>query len=216
MSRLWICVFCLFAIATSVHSDTGSEVPPSCPLKCDVLGEVNAIRQLLNQESIIRMGIDAQTQELRKTVTDVIKKLQQINSSMESTSNAQQTSLEEGISKVTNIIEELNGSVLDMDTRIVLVNSSMRKTVSDILTKLQQINSSLESSSNLQQTSLEDNISKVTMKLEQLDRSVLDADTRIRQINASLEEALTKMERDVQTLKNVQTLKQPSDQMQGI
>ena len=73
MARTWIYgAFCLLAIATSVHSDTGSEVPPSCPLKCGVPVEVQALRQMVNQESIIRMGIDAQTQELRKTVTDVI------------------------------------------------------------------------------------------------------------------------------------------------
>ena len=134
MSKPWIYAFCLFAITTSIYSDTDSEAPPSCPLKCDVLGEVNVIRQLVNQESIIRMGIDAQTQELRKTVIDIMTKLQQINSSlaMESSSTSQQTSLEDRISKVTKTLEQLNLSVLDADTRFGQVNSSLEQALARV------------------------------------------------------------------------------------
>ena len=125
MSRPWIYAFCIYVMTTSVYSDTGNEVPPSCPLKCDVLGEVQTIRKMVNQESHIRMGIDAQTQELRKTVTDLITKLHQINSSLESTSSSQQTSLEDEMSKVTKRLEEFSRSVLDMDTRLGQINSSL-------------------------------------------------------------------------------------------
>ena len=87
------------------------------------------------EESLTRNGIDVQTQELRKTIADVMTKLHQINSS----SCLQQTRLEEEISKVTKRLEELNRSVLDVDFGLLLVNSSMIKTVTDVLTKLQQI-----------------------------------------------------------------------------
>ena len=86
----------------------------------------------------------------------------------------------------------------------------LRKTVTDVMTKLQQINSSLESSSTSQQISLEDGISNVTKTLEQINRSVLDADARLGQIHSSLKRALARVERDVQTLK------QTSDKVQGI
>ena len=210
MSRSLIYVLCLFAITTSVYSYTGSEVPPSCRLKCDVLGEVQDIRQMVNQESLIRMGIDAQTQELRKTVADVITKLQQINSSLESTASSQQSRLEDGISKVTKRLEALNRSDLDLDTRLELVNSSMRTIVTDVIPKLQQKCSFLESNLNSQQSSLKGGISKATKRLEEINQSVLDTDTRLGQIHSSLKQALARLERDVQTLK------QTSDKMQGI
>ena len=122
MSPIWLRVFVLLAIMYSVYGGLGSVVSPSCPIKCDVFVEVQAIRQMVNQESLIRMGIDAQTQELRQTVADVMTKLQQIYSSLESTSSSQQTRLEEGISTVTKRVEELNRSVLDVDTRLGQIN----------------------------------------------------------------------------------------------
>ena len=111
-----------------MYSDTGNEVSSSCPLECDILREVQAIRLMVNQESIIRMGMDAQTQELRKTVTDIITKLHQINSSLESTSSSQQTGIEDGISKVTRRLEELNRSVLGMENIFGQMNSSLQVT----------------------------------------------------------------------------------------
>ena len=210
MSRVWICVFFLMAITRSAYGGLGSVVSPSCPIKCDVFVEVQALRQMVNQESLIRMGIDAQTQELRKTVADLMTKLLQINSSLESTSSSQQTRLGEGISKVTKRLEALNRSDLDLDTQIELVNSSMRTLVTDVITKLQQVNSSLESNLKSQQASVKGGISKVTKRLEEINISVLDADTRIERVNSSLKQALTRVERDVQTLK------QPSEKVQGI
>ena len=210
MSPIWLCVFVLLAIIYSVYGGLGSVVSPSCPIKCDLFLEVQAIRQMVNQESLIRMGIDAQTQELRKSVADLITKLLQINSSLESSSTSQQTRLEDGISKVQKRLEQLNRSGLDLDTRLELVNSSIRTMVTDEIKKLQQVNSSLEYILKSEQSSLKGGISKVKKRLEDLNRSVLDADTRLEQINSSLKEALARVERDVQTLN------QTSDQMQGI
>ena len=139
MSQIWLCVFVLLAKPYPIYGGLGSVVSPSCPIKCDVFVEVQAIRQMVNQESLIRMGIDAQTQELRKTVSDVITKLQQINSSLESTASSQQTSLEIGISTVTNRLEELNRSVLDTDIRIGQVNSSMKRALARVKRDVQTL-----------------------------------------------------------------------------
>ena len=97
-----------------VYGDTGSEVPLSCPLKCDLLQEMQTLRQLVNQESILRIGIDAQLQNLRKTVTETLKELRQngqlLNPSFEETT------------AMVQILEK------DTDTRIKDVNSSVQMT----------------------------------------------------------------------------------------
>ena len=132
MSPIWLCVVVLLAKPYPVYGGLGSVVSPSCPIKCDVFVEVQAIRQMVNQESLIRMGIDAQTQELRKTVTDLMAKLQQINSSLESTSSSQKTRIEEGISTVTNRQVELNRSVLETDARIGQIHSSLKRALARV------------------------------------------------------------------------------------
>ena len=94
--------------------DTGSEVPLSCPLRCDLLQEIQTLRQLVNQESILRMGIDTQIQDLRKTVTETLIELRQngqlLNASLEDT-------------KAT--VQRLEK---DTDTRINYANSSVQMT----------------------------------------------------------------------------------------
>ena len=65
----------------SLYCNTGSDPATSCPIKCDVVQEIHnlrqtfnqetiALRQLVNQESSLRMGLDTQLQDLWKTVTD--------------------------------------------------------------------------------------------------------------------------------------------------
>ena len=59
------------------YGDTGSGSASSCPSKCDLIQEIqdlrhtfvqetSVLRQLVNQESILRMGLDAQVQDLCK------------------------------------------------------------------------------------------------------------------------------------------------------
>ena len=176
MSKIWIPVFCVLHIAQSILGSAGSNVPQSCPNKCDLLQEIQtvkhlinteiqeiqklvntetqavrqlvnqeiqALRQLLNQESSIRMGIDSQMQDLRKTViaelTGVRQNKQQINSSLETSSNLQQTFLQEEISNITDQLNELERSVRDTNARIEMTNKNVTAMLSgnlDITNKL--------------------------------------------------------------------------------
>ena len=108
----------ILLLGGTAYGDTGSEVPLSCPLKCDLLHEIQTLRQLVNQESILRMGIDAQMQDLRKTITNAPKELRQngqlFNSSLDD------------IATVVLRLEK------DTDTRIKDLNSSVQMTQGSI------------------------------------------------------------------------------------
>ena len=122
MSTLWILTVCLMAVTKSILGNTGSKTPQSCPYKCDLLQEITLLRQMVNHESILRMGLETQVQDLRKSMSDglteVRQNVQQINSSLESSSTSQQASLKDEISKVTVQLENLEQSVRDTDTRL--------------------------------------------------------------------------------------------------
>ena len=185
--------------------------------------ETQALRQLLNQESSLRMGIDSQLQELRKTVTDGLtdarQTIEQMNSSLESSSSSQQTRLQDEISKVTEQLEKLDGSVQDTDVRLGMAENTTNDGLLEVRQNLQLINSSLVSSSSLQQTRLQGELSKVTGKLENLERSALETDTRlvrtensitaIQSGNNNTKQVLTSVQR------NIQALNQTSNQLQG-
>ena len=56
----------IFAII--IHCTEGSYGqgnPSSCPVNCDVLGEIDSLRQLINQEGLFRMNLDRQLNDLK-------------------------------------------------------------------------------------------------------------------------------------------------------
>ena len=74
--------------------------------------QTTLLRQLVNQESFLRMGIDAQVQDLRKTVTETLKELRQNGQLLNAPSEETTT--------MVQILEK------DADTRIKDVNSSVQ------------------------------------------------------------------------------------------
>ena len=71
--------FCLFVITISVDSDTNSSVSTSCPVKCDIRVEVDAIRQMiLDAGNKIDLVNSSLTQALNR-VEQVILTLNQTN-----------------------------------------------------------------------------------------------------------------------------------------
>ena len=122
MSTIWILAVCLLAVTKSILGNTDSTAPQSCPYKCDLLQEITLLRQMVNHESILRMGLETQVQELRKAMSDglteVRQNAQQINASMESSSSTQKASLKDEIAKVTVQLENLKKSDRDTDSRL--------------------------------------------------------------------------------------------------
>ena len=108
MSTIGILAVCLLSMTKSIFGNTDSQVSQSCPYKCDLVKEITLLRQMVNHESILRMGLETQVQDLRKAISDglteVRQNVQQINSSLESSSSSQQTRLTDEISKITGNI----------------------------------------------------------------------------------------------------------------
>ena len=76
MVGVWIFLICLYIGTTSIEGNTDSKLQNSCNLKCDLLQHINTLQQQTNQETLIRLGLDAQVQEFRKLFADVTKELQ--------------------------------------------------------------------------------------------------------------------------------------------
>ena len=204
MSTLWIEAICFLAVTKSTFGDTGSASPQSCPYQCDLMQEITLLRQMVNQESILRMGLETQIQDLRKSVSEVRQDVQQINSSLESSSIAHETRLKDEISKVTGHLENLERSVRDTDTGLEKTNNIINDGLTEVRQNVQQINSSLESSSSSQEAWLKNEISQVTGKLENLIRSDRDMDTRLGRINNIINVGLTEVRQDVQQINSSQ------------
>ena len=75
MSATSFFVVCLIALKQSIYAGTGSQVSSSCSLKCDLVQEVTLLRQLVNQENLLRIGLETQLQELRTAFSDDLAKV---------------------------------------------------------------------------------------------------------------------------------------------
>ncbi|KAK3097525.1 hypothetical protein FSP39_010457 [Pinctada imbricata] len=85
-------IFWLFylGLVHQVYSDTSSDDLTRCPSRCDTLKEldtlrmdINVLRQLLNQESIIRMNLEEKIQNQQKLIDDMAKEINFVNRSTE-------------------------------------------------------------------------------------------------------------------------------------
>ena len=63
-------VVCVSVLVLVANGDKGGAGNPSCPVKCDLLQEMTLMRQALNQESILRMGLTNELYELKKKVAE--------------------------------------------------------------------------------------------------------------------------------------------------
>ena len=62
-------LICLSVLTRSVYAGKGSATSNACNVKCDVVQELTLFRQLLNQESILRMNTNNEIKDLKKMIT---------------------------------------------------------------------------------------------------------------------------------------------------
>ena len=68
MYGIWIYVACSLVLVRSLFGKTASGVQKSCPIKCDLIQEIQLLRQLLNQESLLRVSTNNRLHELKNTL----------------------------------------------------------------------------------------------------------------------------------------------------
>ena len=130
MSATVFFVVCLIVLKKPINAGTGSKVQSSCSLKCDLVQEITLLRQLVNQESLLRIGLDAQLQELRSQVKQNGQQITIQNASLEAKSTilgrlergmeAQLAEVKTSIRRTENTIQGLEQAT---DTRISAVEN---------------------------------------------------------------------------------------------
>ncbi|KAK3106676.1 hypothetical protein FSP39_024948 [Pinctada imbricata] len=80
----------LLVLIRQVLSDTSSDYTTQCPARCDMLkevdtlrGEMQVLRQLLNQESLLRMSLDQQVQSQKMIIQNMENDLDVLNRTTE-------------------------------------------------------------------------------------------------------------------------------------
>ena len=58
-------------IINYTEGNYGPGNPSSCPVSCDVLAEIDSLRQLINQEGLFRMNLDRQLNDLKDIVKSI-------------------------------------------------------------------------------------------------------------------------------------------------
>ena len=100
-------IFLVFSIVVMLGEVRGNTGTPnhkfqSCELKCDMVQEVTLLRQLLNQESLLRINSNNELQELKKALADIKRDTQQINASFEQRATSVETRLTTAESAITS------------------------------------------------------------------------------------------------------------------
>ena len=68
MHGICVYLFCASLLISAVYGSKGSDAAHSCSIKCDVVQEVTLLRQLLNQESLLRINTNNEIMDLKKAV----------------------------------------------------------------------------------------------------------------------------------------------------
>ena len=129
MSVTWMYLACLFVMVGSTYGNTGTDTRQSCHIKCDVVQELTLIRQLLNQESLLRIHTNDEIQELKKAVKDLSHNSNQLNSSiatkidsLERATNNQFTDVTSSMQRAESTIQTLEATT---DSRLKSVQASV-------------------------------------------------------------------------------------------
>ena len=119
-----VCIFllCLIAVTTSTKGDTDSKPLQTCNIKCDLLHHIQTLQQQMTQETIVRLGLDAQVQDLRKSFQDFVTEQrgnnQVINTTLEEKGTLvtemqkENTDMKQKLGAVENVLASLNQTIL--------------------------------------------------------------------------------------------------------
>ena len=132
MTGLWMFLICLSVLIGSVYAGKGSAVSNACHVKCDVVQELTLLRQLLNQESILRINTNNEIQELKKMIKDIVtehrQNRNQVNTSIEEIA-MKIDSLDKGtITQLTEVTMSLQRLEQATDSKIENVKATVQRT----------------------------------------------------------------------------------------
>ena len=219
MYGIWIYVACTLVLVGSMYGDTGKVFPTSCPVKCDLIQEIQILRQLLNQESILRIDMNTQLQELRKEIKENRKNAQSTNATIQETMvamekleeatnlklnyvNASTQRAENSINALQNTnrgtIQKLTKLEQSANTKLTEVSISIKRTEAAI-TAVQNTNRGTEQTiTNLEQAT-NTNMTELNRSVKRVERSI----NAVQNSNRSTSITLTKLEQDMASLNRI-------------
>ena len=124
MYGIWIYIAFTLVFVRSMYGDTGSGIQTSCPVKCDLVQEIQILRQLLNQESILRIDMNSQLQKLRKEMTENRKNTQSTNATLQETMIAMATLEEATNIKLTKVNRGTSQTLTKLEHDMVSLNQT--------------------------------------------------------------------------------------------
>ena len=115
MSVTWVYLACLFVMMCSTYGNTDTDTRQSCHIKCDVVQELTLIRQLLNQESLLRINTNNELQELKKEIKHLSRNSNHLN-----------TSIGETVAKIESLERATNNQFTDVATSVQRAESTLK------------------------------------------------------------------------------------------
>ena len=124
-----------------VRGDTGSDKYSTCPIKCDLVQEVTLLRQLLNQESLLRISVTNELQQLKKQIT---RNTQRINVNFQETITSIANVEKLTNTTITNVEESMNAKIIQVgitnNNKLTLVDAAVNRLKTTTNIKLTKVN----------------------------------------------------------------------------
>ena len=120
MSVTWMYLICVSVMMGSTYGNTGTDTQKPCPVKCDVIQELSLIRQLLNQESLLRVNTNNEIQELKKTLRRSITSMQ----NNQRATKQDLTTLETSVTAIRNDNTAARGDLTTLERIVTSMNQT--------------------------------------------------------------------------------------------
>ena len=125
---MWIFLICIFAVTKSKKGNTRSKLLQTCNLKCDLLHHIQTLQQQMTQETIVRLGLDAQVQDLRRSFQDFVTEQRENIKVMNKTLEEKGTALEQKGALITELERE-NTDIKQKLGAVEKVLASLNRTI---------------------------------------------------------------------------------------
>ena len=204
MSGLWMHLICLSVLTGSVYAGKGSAASNACHVKCDMVQELTLLRQLLNQESILRINTNKEIQELKTMIKDVVtehrQNRDQVNTTIEDITmkiDSLNKSTHTQLTEMTTSLQRLEGTT---DSKIENVKATVQRTRRSI-TALETDNISIkQGQSNLE--SLINTLQNEHQSTKQGQSTLESSVTALQKANQAARQDITTVEISIATMQN--------------
>ena len=194
MKMHWIsvCILCASLLIDAVYGGKNSNAGQSCTVKCDVVQELTLLRQLLNQESLLRINTNNEIMELKKAMKDIVADFNQVRHQVNTSIGETATKIEETAMKVENLEKSTTAQHTETSTAV----QRAENTVQGLDSRLTKVKASVNRARR-SMTTLQNDNRVVKQDLTSLTNSV----TTVKNDNRAAKKDLTSLQRTMTSMK---------------